>query len=158
PKVCHDLMLGIVAGCKKAGCALLGGETAALPGMYAKGEYDLAGFCVGLVERDRIVDGHKVSPGDVLVGVHSSGLHSNGYSLARKALLEAGGYTLNDVVPELGRTLAEELLEPTFIYADAVRVMMKHYRVKENVHAMANITGSGMPGNIPRTIPNGKVV
>ncbi|HLX61216.1 MAG TPA: phosphoribosylformylglycinamidine cyclo-ligase [Planctomycetota bacterium] len=158
PQVCHDLMLGIVEGCKRAGCALLGGETASLPAMYAKGEYDLAGFCVGIIERDRLVDGHKVTPGDVVIGVHSSGLHSNGYSLARKALLEVGGYKLDDFVQELGRTLADELLEPTTIYADAVRAMLKHYPVKENVHAMANITGSGMPGNIPRTIPSGKVI
>ncbi len=158
PKVCHDLMVGIVAGCKKAGCALLGGETASLPSMYAKGEYDLAGFCVGVIERGKIVDGKKVSPGDVVIGVHSSGLHSNGYSLVRKALFETGGYSLSDTLPEIGRSLADELLEPTLIYADAVRAILKHYPVKENVHAMANITGSGLPGNIPRTIPNGHVV
>ena len=158
PKVCHDLMIGIVAGCKKAGCALLGGETASLPAMYAKGEYDLAGFCVGVIERSKIIDGKKVTAGDVLIGVHSSGLHSNGYSLARKALLDVGGYTLDSVIPELGRTLADELLEPTIIYVDAVRAILQHYQVKENVHAMANITGSGLPGNVPRTIPNGKII
>jgi phosphoribosylformylglycinamidine cyclo-ligase len=155
PQVCRDLVKGIVEGCRRAGCALLGGETASLPTMYAKGEYDLAGFCVGLAEKSKIVDGKKVVPGDVLIGVHSSGLHSNGYSLARQALLEVGGLKLDAVVPELNRTLADELLEPTIIYADAVRALLKHYPVKENVHAMANITGSGMPGNIPRTIPNG---
>ncbi len=151
-------MIGIVAGCKKAGCALLGGETASLPSMYAKGEYDLAGFCVGVIERGKIIDGHKVSPGDVVIGVHSSGLHSNGYSLARTALLDVGGYKLDQNIPELSRKLADELLEPTIIYADAIRAILKHYPVKENVHAMANITGSGLPGNIPRTIPKGKVV
>lgn len=158
PKVCHDIVAGVVAGCRQAGCALLGGETASLPGMYFKGEYDLAGFCVGLVERGKIVDGKKVTAGDVIIGVHSSGLHSNGYSLARKALLEVGGYKLEQHIPELGKTLADELLTPTMIYADAVAAVLKHYTVKENVHAMANITGSGLPGNIPRTIPNGKVV
>ncbi|MEI6232975.1 MAG: phosphoribosylformylglycinamidine cyclo-ligase [Planctomycetota bacterium] len=158
PKVCHDLMLGVVEGCKQSGCALLGGETASLPAMYAKGEYDLAGFCVGVIERSKIIDGKKVTAGDVVIGVHSSGLHSNGYSLARKALIEVGGLELDAVVPEFGRTLADELLEPTIIYAAAIRAILKHYSVKENVHAMANITGSGLPGNIPRTIPNGKII
>jgi phosphoribosylformylglycinamidine cyclo-ligase len=158
PRVCHDLVVGVVEGCKRAGCSLLGGETAALPGMYAAGEYDLAGFCVGVVERDKVINGQKVSPGDVVLGVHSSGLHSNGFSLARKALLEAGGMKLDRKVPELGCTLGEELLRPTHIYAKAIRAVLSHYTVKENVHAMANITGSGMPGNIPRTVPAGMIV
>ena len=158
PKVCHDLMVGIVEGCKRAGCSLLGGETASLPSMYAKGEYDLAGFCVGVAERAKIVDGKKVSAGDVVIGVHSSGLHSNGYSLVRKALLEVAGLKLDAHVPELGCTLVEELLKPTHIYAEPVRAVLSHYKVKDCVHAMANITGSGLPGNIPRTIPNGMVV
>ena len=158
PKVCHDLMLGIVEGCKRSGCALLGGETASLPGMYMKGEYDLAGFCVGVIERGKIIDGKKVCAGDVIIGLHSSGLHSNGYSLARKALLDVGGYKLDQVLPELGKSLADELLTPTIIYVDAVRAVLRHYIVKETVHAVANITGSGLPGNIPRTIPNGKIV
>lgn len=158
PKVCHDLMLGIVNGCKQSGCTLLGGETASLPAMYAKGEYDLAGFVVGVVERSKMIDGKKVSAGDVVIGVHSSGLHSNGYSLARKALIEVAGLKLDQQIPEFGCTLAEELLKPTFIYANAVRKVLNHYVVKETVHAMANITGSGLPGNIPRTVPAGKVV
>jgi phosphoribosylformylglycinamidine cyclo-ligase len=158
PKVCHDLMVGIVEGCRRSGCALLGGETASLPSMYAKGEYDLAGFCVGVVERAKIVDGKKVTPGDVVIGVHSSGLHSNGYSLVRKALLETAKMKLSDQVPELGCKLADELLKPTLIYAEPVRAVLSHYKVKETVHAMANITGSGMPGNIPRTVPNGMIV
>jgi phosphoribosylformylglycinamidine cyclo-ligase len=158
PKVCHDLMVGIVEGCRRSGCALLGGETASLPAMYAKGEYDLAGFCVGVVERAKIVDGKKVSAGDVVIGVHASGLHSNGYSLVRKALLETAKMKLDAHVPELGCTLADELLKPTHIYAEPVRAVLSHYKVKETVHAMANITGSGLPGNIPRTVPNGHVV
>ncbi|HYF52060.1 MAG TPA: phosphoribosylformylglycinamidine cyclo-ligase [Planctomycetota bacterium] len=158
PQVCRDIMAGIVEGCRQSQCSLLGGETASLPGMYAKGEYDLAGFCVGVIERAKIIDGKKVTPGDVVIGIHSSGLHSNGYSLARKALLEAGGYKLDQKVKELGCTLADELLKPTFIYAQPIRKVLQHYTVKENVHAMANITGSGMPGNIPRTIPNGLLV
>jgi len=158
PKVCHDLMVGIVEGCKQSGCALLGGETASLPSMYAKGEYDLAGFCVGVIERSKIIDGKKVSVGDVVIGAHSSGLHSNGYSLARKALLEVGGLKLDQQIPELGCKLVDELLKPTTIYAKAVREVLSHYKVKDTVHAMANITGSGLPGNIPRTVPNGFVV
>ena len=158
PAVCEQLMKGVVEGCKQSKCALLGGETASLPAMYAKGEYDLAGFCVGVVERAKIIDGKKVSPGDVVIGIHSSGLHSNGYSLVRKALLETAGMTLDQNVPELGCKLVDELLKPTHIYATAVHAVLHHYRVKENVHAMANITGSGLPGNIPRTVPNGMIV
>ena len=158
PKVCHELMLGIVEGCKQSGCSLLGGETASLPAMYAKGEYDLAGFCVGVIERAKIIDGKKVAAGDVVIGVHSSGLHSNGYSLVRKALLDVAGLKLDQHIPELGCKLVDELLKPTYIYAKAVRAVLSHYVVKETVHAMANITGSGLPGNIPRTIPNGFVV
>ncbi|HEY3325301.1 MAG TPA: phosphoribosylformylglycinamidine cyclo-ligase [Planctomycetota bacterium] len=158
PKVCRDLMRGIVEGCRQSGCTLLGGETASLPSMYAKGEYDLAGFAVGVIEKSKIIDGRKVAPGDVLIGVHSSGLHSNGYSLARKALLEVAGMKLDQDVAELGCKLGDELLKPTFIYARAVHSVLSHYTVKDTVHAMANITGSGMPGNIPRTIPNGLVI
>jgi phosphoribosylformylglycinamidine cyclo-ligase len=158
PRVCRELVAGIVEGCKRAGCSLLGGETAELPSMYARGEYDLAGFCIGVLEKDKIIDGGKVTPGDVVIGIHSSGLHSNGYSLVRKALLETAGMTLSQVPPELGCTLGEELLRPTHIYAKAIRAVLSHYKVKENVHALANITGSGMPGNIPRTVPKGLVV
>ena len=158
PAVCEALVKGIVAGCRQSHCALLGGETASLPDMYPPGEYDLAGFCVGMVERDKVINGAKVCAGDVVLGLRSSGLHSNGYSLARKALLERAGYKLNQHIPDLGRTLGEELLEPTKIYAEAVRSVLEHYRVKAAVKALANITGSGLPGNIPRTIPNGFVV
>jgi len=158
PRVCRELLAGIVEGCKRSGCALLGGETAELPSMYARGEYDLAGFCVGVVEKEKVIDGHNVTPGDVVVGIHSSGLHSNGYSLVRKALLETAGLQLGQSMPELGCTLGEELLRPTHIYAKAIRAVLSHYKVKENVHSLANITGSALPGNIPRTVPNGLVV
>jgi phosphoribosylformylglycinamidine cyclo-ligase len=158
PKVCHELMLGIVEGCKQSQCSLLGGETASLPSMYMKGEYDLAGFCVGVIEKSKIIDGKKVEAGDVVIGVHASGLHSNGYSLVRKALLEVGGMKLDQFVPELNCKLVDELLKPTMIYAKVVREILSHYKVKDCVHAMANITGSGLPGNIPRTIPNGFVI
>ncbi|MCW8132209.1 MAG: phosphoribosylformylglycinamidine cyclo-ligase [Planctomycetota bacterium] len=158
PAVCEALVKGIVEGCHQSRCALLGGETASLPDMYPAGEYDLAGFCVGVAEREKVIDGSKVVPGDVVIGIRSSGLHSNGYSLARKALLERAGYKLDQVLPEFGRTVGEELLEPTRIYAEAVRAVIGNYRVKEIVKALANITGSGLPGNIPRTIPNGLVI
>jgi phosphoribosylformylglycinamidine cyclo-ligase len=158
PKVVEALLHGIIEGCRQSQCALLGGETAELPGMYQPGEYDLAGFCVGIAEKRKIVDGEKVVPGDVILGLLSSGLHSNGYSLARKALLEVGGLKLETRVPELGCALAEELLRPTIIYARAIRTVLAHYKVKEIVKALANITGSALPGNLPRTLPKGLVV
>jgi phosphoribosylformylglycinamidine cyclo-ligase len=142
---------GIAQGCRLAGCALLGGETAELPGMYADGEYDLAGFCVGVVERSKLLDGTTTRVGDVVIGVRSSGLHSNGYSLARMALLEKGAMGLDTVVPELRRTLGEELLEPTRIYARAVQAATR----SGGVRACSHITGGGLPGNIPRVLPAG---
>lgn len=157
PTVVAEIIEGIAEGCRQAGCALLGGETAELPDFYAPGEYDLAGFCVGAVERDKIVEGSKVVPGDVIIGLHSDGLHSNGYSLVRKALLERAGLSLDFILPETGRTLGEELLIPTRIYVSAVREVLRRYKVKEIVKAMAHITGSGLPGNVPRTLPPGLV-
>jgi len=158
PETIAALIRGIVEGCHQSRCALLGGETAELPDLYAPGEYDLAGFCVGVVERDKVIDGSKVIPGDVVIGIHSTGLHSNGYSLVRKALFDRAKMDLRSPVAELGCTLGEELLKPTKIYAQAIRKVLSHYKVKEIVKALANITGSGMPGNIPRTIPNGLAV
>ena len=145
---------GIAAACQTAGCALIGGETAELPGFYADGEYDLAGFAVGAVEKSEIIDGSAVQQGDLLIGLGSSGLHSNGFSLARKALLEAEdiGPLLCQNVPELGRTLGEELLEPTRIYcADLVAMLDEGLRP----HGMSHITGGGWPDNISRVIPDG---
>jgi phosphoribosylformylglycinamidine cyclo-ligase len=145
-----DVVKGIAEGCRQAGCALIGGETAELPGFYAKGEYDLAGFAVGCVERSRIVDGRAVAPGDLVVGVASTGLHSNGYSLARRALLDR--HPPDWRPPELaGRTLADALLEPTRIYAKDVLALLGAVRVK----AFAHVTGGGLPGNVPRTLPDG---
>ena len=155
PQVVAAIVRGVVEGCHQAGCALLGGETAELSDLYAMGEYDLAGFCVGVVERQKVIDGSKVEPGDLLVGLHATGLHSNGYTLVRKALLESAKMDLHAHVPALGCTLAEELLRPTRIYVRAIREVLGHYKVKEIVKALANITGSGLPGNIPRTLPNG---
>jgi phosphoribosylformylglycinamidine cyclo-ligase len=145
-----QVVKGIADGCRLAGCTLIGGETAELPGFYARGEYDLAGFAVGCVERSRIVDGTGVVPGDVVVGIASTGLHSNGYSLARKALLDR--YPLGHRFESLGgRPLADVLLEPTRIYALDVLAVLEKVRVK----AFAHVTGGGLPGNVPRNLPEG---
>ena len=144
---------GIADGCKLAGCALLGGETAELPGMYADGEYDLAGFAVGVVERAKILDGSRIRAGDVVLGVASSGLHSNGYSLARKVIFEKMGLGIHDEVPGLGKTAAQALLVPTRIYAAAVRALLT--KVGEGVRGLSHITGGGLPGNLPRILPDG---
>jgi phosphoribosylformylglycinamidine cyclo-ligase len=145
-----EVVKGIAEGCRQAGCALIGGETAELPGFYAPGEYDLAGFAVGCVERSRIVDGKTVAPGDVVVGVASTGLHSNGYSLARKALMDR--QPLDRRFEALGgRTLGDALLEPTRIYAKDVLALLEAVPVK----AFSHITGGGLPGNVPRSLPDG---
>jgi phosphoribosylformylglycinamidine cyclo-ligase len=145
-----EVVKGIAEGCRLAGCALIGGETAELPGFYAKGEYDLAGFSVGVVERSKIVDGTRVTPGDLVIGIASSGVHSNGYSLARKALLEK--HPLDAKLDGLGgRTLADVLLEPTRIYAKDVLALLEQVEV----HSFAHITGGGLPGNVPRNLPDG---
>ncbi|HVP66901.1 MAG TPA: phosphoribosylformylglycinamidine cyclo-ligase [Anaeromyxobacteraceae bacterium] len=144
-----EVVKGIAEGCRQAGCALIGGETAELPGFYAEGEYDLAGFAVGAVERSRIVDGRSVVPGDLLVGVASSGLHSNGYSLARKILLPR--FALSDRPAELGgASIADALLAPTRIYAKDLLALVERVPVK----AIAHITGGGLPGNVPRNLPD----
>lgn len=148
-----EAVKGIARACTEAGCALLGGERAELPGFYKKGEYDLVGFAVGIVERSRRIDGHKVMPGDAVVGIASSGLHSNGYSLARKVLLEDAKLKLNQRVDELGCTLGEELLRPTLIYARAIQALLKYYKVKAGVKAIAHITGGGIVENLPRVLP-----
>ena len=149
PREGAEIIKGIVKGCKSAGCALLGGETAEMPGFYRHGEFDLAGFAVGIVDRDQILDGSDVVPGDAVIGLASSGLHSNGYSLARKVLLEKRRYGLGDSPEPLSRTLADELLEPTRIYVKTVQKLRKEFRIK----AIAHITGGGLLENIPRVIP-----
>jgi phosphoribosylformylglycinamidine cyclo-ligase len=140
---------GIAEGCKQAGCALLGGETAELPGFYPDGEYDLAGFCVGVAEREALLDPKNVREGDALVGVASSGLHSNGFSLAQKALLEAAGLDLESHVESLGTSLGEALLTPTRIYASAVKAALG----AGDVRALCHVTGGGLVGNLPRVLP-----
>ncbi len=142
---------GVAEGCRQAGCALLGGETAEMPSVYARGEFDLAGFAVGVVDRRAILDGSGVRPGDVLVGLASSGLHSNGYSLARKVVFEILGKKIRQRVPDWGTTVAEELLRPTRIY---VRPVLSLHR-KRPVLGMAHITGGGITGNVPRSLPHG---
>jgi phosphoribosylformylglycinamidine cyclo-ligase len=148
--VAADIVKGIAEGCKLAKCALIGGETAEMPGLYTAGEYDLAGFTVGVVENDRIIDGSDTRMGNRLIGIASSGLHSNGYSLVRKVCFDILKMDLADQVPELGRTLGEELLIPTKIYADTIQSVIRDQPVK----GMAHITGGGIPDNIVRIIPN----
>ena len=155
PPLLLSIVEGITAGCLEANCALLGGETAILPDMYAPGDYDLAGFCVGVVERQDVIDGKAIVPGDVLIGIASSGLHSNGYSLARKAVFEVGGHKPDDHIPELGTTVGKALLEPTRIYVRPVREVLGHYRVKNVVHGIAHITGGGLLENLERILPTG---
>lgn len=151
PSEHSDIVKGIAAGCKQSGCALIGGETAEMPSFYSEDEYDLAGFAVGVVEKKKIIDGSKIKPGNVLVGLASSGLHSNGFSLVRKVLLEAAGYGLNDVLPELGKPLGDVLLTPTRIYVKTILTLLKEF----DIHGMAHITGGGITENTPRMLPKG---
>jgi phosphoribosylformylglycinamidine cyclo-ligase len=147
-----DVMRGIVRGCEQADCALLGGETAQHPESYKKGEYEMGGFCTGIVDRDRIIDGKSVEAGDAVIGVASNGLHSNGFTLVRKIVKEAG-LSLGDRIEGLRGTLGEELLEPTRIYTRAARHAMAPYRRRRVVKAIAHITGGGLVENIPRVLP-----
>jgi phosphoribosylformylglycinamidine cyclo-ligase len=140
---------GITEGCRQAGCTLLGGETAEMPGFYQPGEYDLAGFCVGVVESDKLITGSTISVNDRIIGLASSGLHSNGFSLARKALLEKGKLGVNDKVTGLEKTVGLEMLEPTRIYVKPLLNLFKNFNIKGLVH----ITGGGFYDNIPRIIP-----
>jgi phosphoribosylformylglycinamidine cyclo-ligase len=150
PNTITSVITGITDGCEQAGCALIGGETAEMPDFYSAGEYDLAGFCVGIVDWSKVIDGSKVSLGDAVLGVPSSGLHSNGYSLVRKVLLELRGYSLESYWADLGKTLGEELLTPTKIYVKPILELCS----KVTVSAMSHITGGGFVGNIPRVIPD----
>jgi len=151
-KIAEAVVRGIAAGCLQAGCALIGGETAEHPGDFPKSEYDLAGFVVGVLEKRKIINPSAIVPGDVLIGIPSSGLHSNGYSLARKVLLERGRLKLSQRIPELGRKLGDELLEPTRIYAKIARDLFTAFQIKGAAH----ITGGGITGNLPRVLPPGR--
>jgi phosphoribosylformylglycinamidine cyclo-ligase len=149
PERVAQIVGGVAKGCRQAGCALVGGETAEHPGVLGDDEYDLAGAGVGIVEADAVLGPERVRAGDVVVAMASSGLHSNGYSLARKVLLGPAGFALTDEVAELGRTLGEELLQPTRIYAlDCLALI-----AGTQVHALAHITGGGLPGNLARVLP-----
>lgn len=153
PERIASIVEGLAAGCRQAGCALLGGETAEHPGTMAPDDYDLAGFVVGVVDRAKIVDGAKCSPGDVILGLASSGLHSNGYSLVRRLLVEGREEALCATEPSLGRALGDALLEPTRIYVRPVLDLCKHF----NVRALAHITGGGITENLARNVPEGLV-
>jgi phosphoribosylformylglycinamidine cyclo-ligase len=160
PQRAADIVRGISDGCVESNCCpLLGGETAEMPDFYKPDEFDLAGFAVGIVERRRIVDGSHVEAGDVAIALASTGLHSNGYSLARKVLQGRAGFSLGDRPPELeGASVGEELLRPTKIYVRPVLRILADYRRKRIVKALAHITGSGLPGNLPRVLPEGLTV
>lgn len=143
------LVSGMARGCKEAGCALIGGETAEMPGIYRDDEYDLAGFGVGIVDSDKIIDGSRISAKDVLIGLHSSGVHSNGYSLVRKVLFDQEKLDIDAYIEDLGKTLAEELLTPTRIYVKSVMNILRSFEIRGIVH----ITGGGFIDNIPRVLP-----
>src|SRR5689334_16660788 len=143
------IVKGIADGCRQAGCALIGGETAEMPSFYPAGEYDLAGFAVGVVDRPKIIDGRTIQPGDVLIGVASSGLHSNGYSLARRVFLDDGKLTVDSRVPDLDRPLGDVLLTPTRIYAKQILALTSEFALK----GIAHITGGGLTENLPRIFP-----
>ncbi|HZX36611.1 MAG TPA: phosphoribosylformylglycinamidine cyclo-ligase [Thermodesulfobacteriota bacterium] len=145
------IIKSIAKGCKLAGCALVGGETAEMPGLYKKGEYDLAGFAVGAVERQRLIDGRGIKPGDAIIGIASSGLHSNGYSLARKVLFEKLRHKLSDKPKRFKKTIGEELLTPTKIYVKSILRLIQLFDIK----GVAHITGGGITENVPRVLPEG---
>ena len=150
PETAEAIIQGIVTGCNVAKCALIGGETAEMPGLYPEGEYDLAGFVVGIVDNDKIVDGSEIGVGHKVIGIASSGLHSNGYSLVRKICFEKLKLKVDDRIDTLGRTIGEELLEPTKIYSETVRHLLRDFPI----HGMAHITGGGIVDNLPRILPS----
>jgi phosphoribosylformylglycinamidine cyclo-ligase len=151
PEVVVEVLRGVTSGCRYAGCALIGGETAELPDMYAEGEYDLAGTIVGIVDRKKIIDGSRIKPGDALIGLPSNGLHTNGYSLARKICFEVEGLTCADPMPGVGMAVGEALLEPHRSYAKIIQILMKIVEVT----GMAHITGGGLTDNVPRVLQDG---
>lgn len=151
PNKVQDIVEGISVACKKAGLALIGGETAEMPGMYKVDEYDLAGFAVGIVDKEKIISGKNIKCGDVVIGLESSGPHSNGYSLIRKVFFDEFDYNIDDFVEELGANLGDALIEPTIIYTETITELIGRVKVK----GIANITGGGFVENIPRILPKG---
>ncbi len=154
PELSRQLVKGIGDGCLQAGCSLVGGETAILPDFYAEGDFDMAGFAAGVVERGEAIDGSAIRPGDALIGLASSGVHSNGYSLVRKVVFEAAGLDAADSVPGLGTTVGEALLTPTMIYVKAIRKLLDAVQTPDfAISGLANITGGGLPDNLGRILP-----
>ncbi len=151
PDIAEQIVAGVARGCRENGCALLGGETAEMPGFYAAGEYDIAGFIVGVVDRERVIDGQRVAAGDVLIGLPSSGLHTNGYSLARRIAFEQVGLNASARVQELGAAIGDALLAPHRSYLPVIRPLLPSGTIK----AMAHITGGGITDNVPRVLPEG---
>ena len=149
PNLIEKIIKGMLAGCKMAGCDLLGGETAELSDMYHPGEYDLAGFSIGIIDKKKVINGSKIKEGDKIIGLASSGLHSNGYTLARKVLLDHAKLKLEDYVDELDKKLGEELITPTRIYTPLILKLIKRFKIK----GMAHITGGGIPENLARILP-----
>ena len=160
PRVLHDVLDGIVEGCRQAGCALIGGETPEMPGFYHEGEYDIAGFVVGVVEKDKIIDGKTIKPGDVVIGLSSSGVHSNGFSLVRKVFFDKAKMKVTQKLTKyaLSTTLGEELIKPTKIYVEPILKVLSKHKTKKIIKGMAHITGGGLIENIPRILPDGCAV
>jgi len=154
PEVVAEIVAGVANGCRENGCVLLGGETAEMPDFYAAGEYDIAGFIVGVADREKIIDGKGITPGDVLLALPSVGLHTNGYSLARKLLLEVGGYKVDSHLDQLGTTVGEALLQPHLSYLKVLDGLLDAGMIK----GLAHITGGGLTDNIPRILPEGTAV
>ena len=155
PGKMKEVLHGIANGCCEADCALLGGETPEMPGFYHDGEYDLAGFAVGIVEKKKIINGKDIGAGDVVIGLKSSGVHSNGFSLVRKVIFEKAKLDVNSKLKTINGTIGDELLKPTKIYVKPIRALLRHYRSKKVVKGMAHITGGGLVENIPRVLPEG---
>jgi phosphoribosylformylglycinamidine cyclo-ligase len=155
PSLLEAIVSGISDGCVESDMALVGGETAIMPDIYRPGDYDLAGFCVGVVDRAKVLDGTTISPGDTVLGIASSGLHSNGFSLVRKIVFEIAGLSVDDYVDACGAKVGDVLLTPTTIYTRAVRNVLAHYKVKSVVHGIAHVTGGGLFDNLARILPPG---
>ncbi len=151
PAKVEEIVKGVAAGCLQAGCALIGGETAEMPGFYNEDDYDIAGFAIGVVNKDKIINGGTIASGDVIIGLPSSGLHSNGFSLARKVLLEIAALKMDEFIPELDCTLGEAMLKPTQIYVKQILPLLGKHEIK----GMAHITGGGILENLPRVFPDG---
>jgi phosphoribosylformylglycinamidine cyclo-ligase len=155
PVLLEQIVEGISRGCVLADCSLLGGETAIMPDLYQGDDYDLAGFCVGVVDKKQLISGDQIAPEDVVIGIQSSGFHSNGFSLVRKVVFEKAGLSIDDPIEELGQTVGASLMTPTLIYSTLVRQVLGHYKVKNVVHGIAHITGGGLLENTERILPPG---